>query len=174
MFETPDPTRCPSAAGSWSGGNRMTRYFYFWCERCPTRITVETEAPPSALDGEPEYTFAGSEGVGLAQARAVIMKKRSPAAQRAYDETIRTHPKGGGLLGASTRLLCAQFAANEVERAEKKDYNLLALAVACEWCGSRKDEPCRRGPRHVVGAYIKGTHYKRRALAKKLRREATT
>ena len=49
----------------------MTRYFYFWCERCPTRITVETEAPPSALDGEPEYTFAGSEGVGLAQARAV-------------------------------------------------------------------------------------------------------
>ncbi len=45
------------------------RYFYFWCERCPTRITVETEAPPDAPDGEPEYTFAESNGVGLAEAR---------------------------------------------------------------------------------------------------------
>lgn len=33
----------------------MTRYFYFWCERCPTRITIATEVPASAPDGEPEY-----------------------------------------------------------------------------------------------------------------------
>ena len=47
------------------------RYFYFWCEHCPTRITVETEVPPSAPNGEPEYSFAESEGVGLAEARPV-------------------------------------------------------------------------------------------------------
>jgi len=47
------------------------RYFYFWCERCPTRITVETEVPSAAPEGEPEYTFAGSDGVGLAHVRAV-------------------------------------------------------------------------------------------------------
>ena len=48
------------------------------------------------------------------------MKKRSKAAQAAYDETIRTHPKGGGLLGMTARLMCAEFAANEVEREHKK------------------------------------------------------
>jgi len=44
------------------------RYFFFWCERCPTRITVETEVSALALDGEPEYAFAESEGVGLVRA----------------------------------------------------------------------------------------------------------
>jgi hypothetical protein len=44
-----------------------SRYFYFWCVRCPTRITVETEAPGIAgADGEPEYAFAESEWVGQA------------------------------------------------------------------------------------------------------------
>ena len=48
-----------------------------------------------------------------------MKRKRSPAAQHAYDETIRTHPKGGGLLGMTARLMCADFAANEVEKAER-------------------------------------------------------
>lgn len=52
----------------------------------------------------------------------------------------------------------------------KVDYNLLARAVACEYCGARKGEPCRRGPLLVAGSYIKGTHYVRRALARKVRR----
>lgn len=47
----------------------MPRYFYFWCERCPTRITVETEVPPGQFYPLPEYNFAESEWVGLAQAR---------------------------------------------------------------------------------------------------------
>jgi len=25
-----------------------TRYFTFWCERCPTRVTVETDVPADA------------------------------------------------------------------------------------------------------------------------------
>ena len=29
-----------------------SRYFYFWCVRCPTRITVETEVPASEFPGE--------------------------------------------------------------------------------------------------------------------------
>ena len=48
------------------------------------------------------------------------MKKRSKAAQAAYDETIQTHPKGGGLLGMTARLICAEFAANEVDRKKRK------------------------------------------------------
>jgi hypothetical protein len=50
----------------------------------------------------------------------------------------------------------------------KKDYDLLARAVACEYCGAEKGEPCR-GAR---GKLRKGTHYRRRALATRLRREA--
>ena len=47
-----------------------TRYFYFWCERCPTRITIETEVPSVAVapEGEPAYSFAVWDGVGLARA----------------------------------------------------------------------------------------------------------
>jgi hypothetical protein len=48
-----------------------------------------------------------------------------------------------------------------------RDYNLLARAVACPVCGAKKGERCR-------GAnlpHIKGTHYKRRGLASKARRE---
>lgn len=48
----------------------------------------------------------------------------------------------------------------------KKDYDLLAQAVACEYCGAQKGEPCR-GARATVR---KGTHYKRRAPAAKVRR----
>ena len=44
------------------------RYFYFWCERCPTRITIETEVPAASPGDELEYTFA--DFVGLAQVRA--------------------------------------------------------------------------------------------------------
>ena len=51
-----------------------------------------------------------------------------------------------------------------------KDYNLLARAVACVWCGAQKGEPCRRGPRHEAGTPIKSTHCCRRALAAKLRK----
>jgi hypothetical protein len=43
------------------------RYFYFWCENCPTRITIETEVPAASADGDPEYTFASH--VGLARVR---------------------------------------------------------------------------------------------------------
>ena len=46
-----------------------TRYFFFWCECCPTRITVETEVAAAAPAGEPEYSFAESEWVGLAVVR---------------------------------------------------------------------------------------------------------
>ena len=49
------------------------------------------------------------------------MKKRSKAAQAAYDETIRTHPKGGGLLGMTARLMCAEFAMNEVNRKKEEE-----------------------------------------------------
>ena len=48
------------------------------------------------------------------------MKKQSKAMQAAYDETIRTHPKGGGLLGMTARLMCAEFAMNEVNRKKRK------------------------------------------------------
>jgi hypothetical protein len=47
-----------------------TRYFSFWCERCPTRITVETEAPPDDPSGGPEYSFAELNWVGLVQVRS--------------------------------------------------------------------------------------------------------
>ena len=56
---------------------------------------------------------------------------------------------------------------------KKKDYNLLALAVTCSWCGARKGEPCRRSPRKKPDDHIKGTHYSRRALAAQLRKEKT-
>ena len=45
-----------------------TRYFYFWCERCPTRITIDTDVPASSEYPDPEYTFA-TDGVALFQAR---------------------------------------------------------------------------------------------------------
>ncbi len=48
----------------------MIRYFYFWCERCPTRVTVETEAPVGAPDGEPQYISPDDDGVGSVQTRA--------------------------------------------------------------------------------------------------------
>ena len=61
---------------------------------------------------------------------------------------------------------------NYQKRALKmKDYNLLAQAVACEYCGAHVGEPCRRSPRKKPDDHIKGTHYSRRALAAKLRRE---
>ena len=66
-----------------------------------------------------------------------MKRKRSPAAQHAYDETIRTHPKGGGLLGMTARLMCADFAANEVEKAER------AGRVLEELCN---DDRCGRHP----------------------------
>ena len=44
----------------------MIRTFWFWCPRCPTRITVETEV---SYD---EYTFALADGVGLVQARQAV------------------------------------------------------------------------------------------------------
>jgi len=48
----------------------LTRYFYFWCERCPTRVTVETEAPYEAPGGEPQYICPDDDGVGSVQTRA--------------------------------------------------------------------------------------------------------
>jgi len=45
-----------------------TRYFYFWCERCPTRITVETDVPATSQYPDPEYTFS-TDGVALFQAK---------------------------------------------------------------------------------------------------------
>lgn len=55
----------------------------------------------------------------------------------------------------------------------KNDYNLLAQAVACEYCHARVGEPCRRAPFFMsTGAHIKGTHYVRRWLAAKIRRGA--
>jgi hypothetical protein len=73
---------------------------------------------------------------------------------------------------------------NYQERALKtKNYNLLALAVTCSWCGARKGEPCRRSPFVVTNvqtsvqwdrSHIKGTHYSRRALAAEARRKAAT
>jgi len=47
----------------------ITRYFYFWCERCSTRITVETEVPADAPDGDPQYGFAMADGVGVVVSR---------------------------------------------------------------------------------------------------------
>jgi hypothetical protein len=47
----------------------VTRYYYFWCERCPTRVTVETEAPVGAPDGEPQYACPADDGVGAVQTR---------------------------------------------------------------------------------------------------------
>jgi hypothetical protein len=49
-----------------------TRYFYFWCCNCPTRITVETEVPATSAYPEPEYIFAESEGVGLVRVREEV------------------------------------------------------------------------------------------------------
>ena len=46
------------------------RYFFFWCERCPTRVRVETELPAAASGDDPEYSFATSEWVG--QAHVVV------------------------------------------------------------------------------------------------------
>ena len=66
----PSDASCLSTRSTRGVWLRMsdTRYFYFWCERCPTRITIETEAPPDAPKGEPEYSAAGFNGVGLARA----------------------------------------------------------------------------------------------------------
>lgn len=44
-----------------------SRYFYFWCSNCPTRVTVETEVPAAADYPDPHYHFAMSEGVGSAR-----------------------------------------------------------------------------------------------------------
>jgi hypothetical protein len=44
------------------------RYFYFWCARCPTRVTVETEVLPSSTYSDPEYAGA-VDGVASYQAR---------------------------------------------------------------------------------------------------------
>jgi hypothetical protein len=53
----------------------------------------------------------------------------------------------------------------------KKDYDLLAQAVACEYCGAHKGEACRRaGSRGLI--HIKGTHYARRWLAARIRRKS--
>jgi hypothetical protein len=46
-----------------------TRFFSFWCENCPTRITVETEVQAVMPDGEPTYDFAETEWVGQVQTR---------------------------------------------------------------------------------------------------------
>lgn len=48
------------------------RCFWFWCERCPTRVTVETEVPTSSTYPDPEYTFAESDGVGLVRVREPV------------------------------------------------------------------------------------------------------
>lgn len=45
-------------------GDSVTRYFYFWCEKCPTRIHLQTEVQQAAPDGQPTYDFAESEWVG--------------------------------------------------------------------------------------------------------------
>ena len=50
----------------------MSRYFYFWCVRCPTRITVETEVPASSQYPDPEYSFAAAECVAAYRARPPV------------------------------------------------------------------------------------------------------
>lgn len=49
-----------------------TRYFFFWCANCPTRVTVETDVPAAADYPDPHYHFACSEGVAAFQARAPV------------------------------------------------------------------------------------------------------
>ena len=65
-------------------------------------------------------------------------KREQAIYQAAYDQAAAEHPKGGGLMGASARLMVAQFAGDEAVRKARKDYDLLASAVACEYCGAMK------------------------------------
>ena len=48
------------------------RRFSFWCERCPTRITVETEVPYSAPNDEPQYIGPSFDGVSLVRVQEPI------------------------------------------------------------------------------------------------------
>jgi hypothetical protein len=48
------------------------RRFTFWCARCPTRVTVETEVPPSSSYPDPEYSFASSEGVAACRVHPAV------------------------------------------------------------------------------------------------------
>lgn len=40
-----------------------TPRFSFWCPKCPTRVSVQTEVDPAADYPDPHYHFALSEGV---------------------------------------------------------------------------------------------------------------
>jgi hypothetical protein len=53
---------------------------------------------------------------------------------------------------------------------KKKDYNLLALAVTCSWCGARKGEPCRRSPRKKPDDHIKARRVKRASARRRVGR----
>lgn len=56
--------------GSHAGGRAMsTRYFFFWCPICPTRIRVETDVDPAADFPDPHYHFAFSEGVAAVRVK---------------------------------------------------------------------------------------------------------
>jgi hypothetical protein len=49
-----------------------------------------------------------------------MTRKESVVYKQAYEQAVREHPKGGGLLGATARLFCAQTAGDEAVRKLRK------------------------------------------------------
>jgi hypothetical protein len=41
--------------------------------------------------------------------------------QTAYDRAVAEHPKGGGMLGGTARLMCAQFAGKEAVKRFRRE-----------------------------------------------------